>query len=38
MRKLSTSDRKSLEFVRANEDAVIRTIERAGRQRTAELR
>jgi hypothetical protein len=38
MRKLSTSDRKSLEFVRANEEAVIRTIERAGRQRTAELR
>ncbi|MGH8636091.1 MAG: hypothetical protein ACREUZ_03050, partial [Burkholderiales bacterium] len=38
MRRLSTSDRKSLEFVRANEEAVIRTIEQAGRRRTAELR
>ena len=38
MRRLSTDDRKSLAFVRGNEEAVIRTIEQAGRTRTAQLR
>jgi hypothetical protein len=38
MRRLSTNDRKSLVFVRGNEEAVIRTIEQAGRRRTAEMR
>ncbi|MPZ44461.1 MAG: hypothetical protein GEV05_13850 [Betaproteobacteria bacterium] len=38
LQRLLIKDRKSLEFVRANEEAVIRTIEQAGRRRTAELR
>jgi hypothetical protein len=37
MRRLSTDDRKSLAFVRGNEEAVIRIIEQAGRRRTAQL-
>jgi hypothetical protein len=38
LQRLSISDRKSLEFVRAYEEAVIRTIDQAGRGRAAGLR
>jgi hypothetical protein len=38
MQRLSIGERKSLQFVRANEEAVILTIERTARGRTAELR
>jgi hypothetical protein len=37
MRRLSTNDRKSLAFVRANEEAVIGIVEHSARRRTAAL-
>jgi hypothetical protein len=37
MRRLSIKDRKSLEYVRASEAAVIETIDQAARRRSAQL-